>query len=87
MIVLEPTKFVVVVSVAALNENVGHPGGAIIGYVFEHGNNLDVVLFPSWLQGITSKSIEKSKSGLCELCSCFPIWDLVCREMLSSERG
>jgi len=39
MIVLELTKSVVVVSIAAPNENVGHPMGAIISYVFEHGNN------------------------------------------------
>jgi len=47
MIVLEPTKFVIVVRIAALNENVGHPRGVIIRYVFEHGDNPDVVLFPS----------------------------------------
>jgi len=44
MIVLEPTQFLVVVSIAAPNENVGHPGGAIIGDVIEHGGNPDVLL-------------------------------------------
>jgi len=48
MIALEPTQFVVVVSITAPNENVGQPGDAIIEYVIEHGDNSDVVLFPSW---------------------------------------
>jgi len=56
MIVVEPTQFVVVVSIAT--SNVGNPGSAIIGYVFEHGGNPDVAHFPSWPQGITRKSVE-----------------------------
>ena len=42
-----PTQFVVVVIIGAANENVGHPGNASIGYVFEHDCDLDVALFPS----------------------------------------
>jgi len=84
---LEPTKFAVIGSIAAPNGKVGHPEGAIIGYVFEHGDNLDVALFARRLQGITSKSIEKSKSRLLESCSCCPIWDPVCEEILDLERG
>jgi len=41
---LELTQFVVVVSIAAPNEDVGHLGGAIIEYVIEHGGNPDVFL-------------------------------------------
>jgi len=66
MIVVELTQFIVVVSIVARNENIGQLGGAIIEYIFEHSGNPNVVLFPSWPQGITNKSIEKSKSGLFE---------------------
>jgi len=37
MIVLEPTQFVIVVSIAAPNEDVGHPGDEIVG--IEHGGS------------------------------------------------
>jgi len=87
MIALEPTQFVVVVIIAAPNMNVSHPGGTIIGYVIERGGNPDVVLFPSWPQVIMGKSVEKSKSGLFEPCSSFPVWDHVCGEILASEGG
>ena len=66
---------VVVVSIGTANEDFDNPGGASIGYVFEGGRDLDVTSFPSWMQGITSKSIEKSWSGL--LCSFFAVRDLV----------
>ena len=84
---MEPTQFVIVVSINAANENVGHPGGASIGYVFEHGCDLDVALFPGWLQGITSKSVEKPERSLFKPCNCFPVWDLVGGEILDLERG
>jgi len=45
MIVLEPTRFVIVVSITASNENISHPVGVIIVHVSEHGNNSNVVLF------------------------------------------
>lgn len=61
---MELTKLAVVVSIAAPTEYVGHPGGATIGYVSEHGDNFDIALFPSQLQGITSK---KFNSGLFDL--------------------
>ena len=75
---MELTKLAVAVSVATPNENVSHPGGASIGYVFEHGDDFDVALFASQLQGITSKSIKRFNSGLFEPCSCFPIQNPVC---------
>jgi len=36
----------------------------IIDTANEDGRDLDVTFFPSWLQGITSKPVEKSCSGL-----------------------
>ena len=84
---MEPTQFVVVVIISAADENVGHPGDASIGYVFKHDRDLDVALFPSWLQGVTRKSVEKSESSLFEPCNCFPVWNLVDGEILDLERG
>lgn len=60
---MRPSKFFVVVSIAAPNENVGRPGDVSIDYVFDYGGDVDVALFPNWLQGITRKSVEKSQSG------------------------
>ena len=49
----------------------------------EDGRDVDVTLFPSWLEGTTSKPIEKSWNGL--FCSCLPVRDLIGGEIL--ERG
>jgi len=46
------------------NKDVDHPGGANISYVSEYDYSLDVTLFPSWLEGTTSKPVEKSWNGL-----------------------
>jgi len=51
--------------------------------VSEDGRDLDVTFFPGWLQGMTSKPVEKSWIGL--FCSCLPVRDLIGREIL--ERG
>jgi len=56
-------------------EEVDHPEGASIVYVSEDGRDVDVTLFPSWLEGTTSKPVEKSWIGL--LCSCFPVRTLL----------
>ena len=55
--------------------------------VLEHDCDLDVALSPSWLQDITGKSGEESKSSLFEPCNCFPVWNLVAGEILDLERG
>ena len=49
----------------------------------EDGRDLDVTLFPSWMEGTTSKPVEKSWNGL--FCGCLPVRDLIGREIL--ERG
>ena len=56
-----------------------------IGYVLERGCDLDVALFPSWLQGITGKSAEKSENNLFDSYCRFPICDPVDMEIM--ERG
>ena len=43
----------------------------------EDGRDVDVTLFPSWLEGTTSKPVEKSWDGL--FCSCFPVGTLLAR--------
>jgi len=43
--------------------------------VSEDGRDVDVTLFPSWLEGTTSKPVEKSWDGL--FCSCFPVTTLL----------
>jgi len=43
-----------------------------------------VTFFPSYLQGISSKSVDKSWSDM--FCSCFPFRDFVSGEILESER-
>jgi len=43
--------------------------------VSEDGRDVDVTLFPSWLEGTTSKPVEKSWNGL--FCSCFPVRTLL----------
>ena len=58
----------VVVSIDADYEDVGYPECMSIGYAC----NLDVALFHSWLQGVTSKSVEKSESSILNPCGCFP---------------
>jgi len=63
MIVLEPTQFIVVVSIVARNENIGQLGGAIIEYVFDRGGNLDVVPFPSCR--VSRASLSRSKRAAC----------------------
>ena len=65
------------------NEKVDYPEGASIVYVSEDGRDVDVTLFPSWLEGTTSKPVEKSWNGL--FCSCLPVRDLIGGEIL--ERG
>jgi len=44
--------------------------------------DLDVALFHSWLQGITSKSVKKSENSLVVVSL-----DIVYREILDLERG
>jgi len=51
--------------------------------VSEDGRDVDVTLFPSWLEGTTSKPVEKSWNSL--FCSCLPVRDLIGGEIL--ERG
>ena len=34
--------------------------------------NLDMALFHSWLQNVTSKSVKKSESSILNPCGCFP---------------
>ena len=34
--------------------------------------DLDMALFHSWLQGVTSKSVKKSESSILNPCGCFP---------------
>ena len=41
----------------------------------EDGRDVDVTLFPSWLESTTSKPVEKSWNGL--FCSCFPVRTLL----------
>jgi len=60
------------INIGTSNDNAGHQQGTRISYVFEHGHDLDVALFPSWLQGIMSKSV-KSENSLFDPCGCFPI--------------
>jgi len=71
-----------VVSIGTGNDNAGHQQDMRISYVSEHGRNLDVALFPSWLRGIMSKSVKKSENSLFDPCGCFPIWDFVDGEIL-----
>ena len=59
-----PIQLVDVVSIDTANEEVNHRRDASIGYVSEDGRNLDVTFFPSWLEGTTSKPVEKSWRGL-----------------------
>ena len=80
------TQLVVAVNVGTTND-INHLGVASISYVSEHVRDLDVTFFRSWLQGITNKTVEKCSRGLFGPCSCFPIWDLTCGEVLNSERG
>jgi len=44
--------------------------------------DLDVALFHSWLQGVTSKSVRKSENSLVVVSL-----DIIDREMLDLERG
>ena len=62
-----PIQLATVVSIGTDNEDTDDPRDASIGYVSEHGFNLDVVLFPSWLRRITRKPVERSWTNL--LCS------------------
>jgi len=55
-----------------------------IGYVSEYDYGLDVTFFPTRLQGITSKPVEKSWNGL--FCSCLPVRDLIGGEILENGR-
>jgi len=80
-------NWVVVVSIDADYEDIGNSEGASIGHVFENGCDFDAALFPSWLQGITSKSVEKSENSLVNPGGYFPIWDIVDGEILDMERG
>jgi len=50
-----------------------------IGYTSEYDYSLDVTFFPTWLEGTTSKPVEKSWNGL------FSCKDLIGGEIL--ERG
>jgi len=63
-----PTLFVVVVSIDADYDDVGYPECMSIGYAC----NLDVALFHSWLQGVTSKSVKTSENSLLNPGGCFP---------------
>jgi len=69
-----PIQFVDVISIDTANEEVDHSQDASIGYVSRDGRDLDVTFFPTWLQGITSKPVEKSWIGL--FCSCLPVRDI-----------
>jgi len=46
-----------------------------IGYISEYDYSRDVTFFPTWLEGTTSKPVEKSWNGL--FCSCFPVRTLL----------
>jgi len=70
------------INIGTSNDNAGHQQGTRISYVFEHGRDLDVALFPSWLQGIMSKSVKKSESSLFDPCGWLPIWDFVDGDIL-----
>ena len=61
------------------NEDVDHPRVVNIGYTSEYDYSLDVTFFPTWLEGTTSKPVEKSWNGL------FSCKDLIGGEIL--ERG
>jgi len=76
-------QFVDVVSIDTANKEVDHSQDASIGYVSRDGRDVDVTFFPSWLQGMTSKPVEKSWIGL--FCSCLPVRDHIGGEIL--ERG
>ena len=86
MTVLGPTEFAVVVSITASNENVGCPWGAIMSYVFEHGDNPDIV-FPWLAIGYHEQVHREVQERPVWILQFFPIWDPVCREILDSERG
>ena len=51
----------------------------------EDGRDVDVTLFPSWLEGTTSKPVEKSWDGL--FCSCFPVGTLLARRYWKEGRN
>lgn len=68
---MEPTQFVAVVSIDAANENIGHLGNTSVDYVFEHGCDLDVAVFPG---GITRKSIKRTESDLFKPYCYFSVW-------------
>ena len=55
-----------------------------VGYVFEHGCDLDVALFPG---GITRKSAKRSESDLFKPCCYFSVWNFVDLEILDLKRG
>ena len=60
--------FVVVVSIDADYDDVGYPECMSIGYACD----LDVALFHSWLQGVTSKSVKTSENSLLNPGGFFP---------------
>jgi len=53
-------------------------------YVSEHDYGLDVTFFPAWLQGITSKPVEKSWNGLFWIVSL--LWTLLAGRVGMGER-
>jgi len=54
--------------------------------VSKHGRDLEVTFYPSWLHGIASQPVEKSRHGTFGPSSCSAILDFVCEETLNPER-